>query len=72
MTDDNRQSLLASYVLAPTENFELARRRLLDAAPLVRIVPDPPGASPIALARMRYQLTKQRQWIVALSLELLI
>jgi hypothetical protein len=69
MTDDRRQNLLAMYLRAPAENFELAMQRLLRARPLVRIVPDPPGVSPIAVARIRYELTQQRQWVLAATLE---
>jgi hypothetical protein len=38
---------------------------------VVRIHPDPPVTSSLAYARIRYELTGQRQWIVAPTLELL-
>ncbi len=37
----------------------------------VRIVPGPPVVSPMVYARIWYELTGQRQWIVAPGLELL-
>jgi hypothetical protein len=37
----------------------------------VRIVPGPPVISPVVYARTWYELTGQRQWIVALTVELL-
>jgi hypothetical protein len=71
MNDAERFELTALYLLLSAEEKHIAVDRMLGAPLLVRIVPDPPGASPLALARIRYHLTGLRQWIVAPTLELL-
>jgi len=71
MNDVERFDLATLYVLLPAEEKHIALDRMLGAPPLVRIVPESPGASPLALARIRYHLTGLRQWIVAPTMELL-
>ena len=51
-----------------------ARQQLMSQiyrpALVVRIFPGPPVTSPLVYARVRYELTGRRQWIVAHTLEL--
>jgi hypothetical protein len=71
LNDNDRFDLTSEYLLLRAGEQQIAVDRMLGAMPLVRIVPGPAGASPLVLARIRYELTGQRQWIVAPTLELL-
>jgi hypothetical protein len=57
--------------MAPGNETQQMLNALHDCTLAVRIVPGPPIISPLVYARIRYEMTGQRQWIVATTVELL-
>lgn len=63
--------MLADLFAAPGSEPHQMLDALYGCTLAVRIFPGPPVVSPIVYARTWYELTGQRQWIVAPTLELL-
>lgn len=62
---------LAALLMAPGSEPQQILTALQGRAWAVRIVPGPPVISPIVYARVWYELTGRRQWVVTPTLELL-
>jgi len=62
---------LAVLLMPPGNETQQMLDALHDCTLAARIVPGPPVVSPLVYAHIRYQLTGQRQWIVAPTVQLL-
>jgi hypothetical protein len=66
-----RRHVAATLVKAPISVQRRTVSQIYSPPLVVRIFPGPPVTISLAYARIRYQVTGQRQWIVAPGLELL-
>ena len=66
-----RRHLAATQARAPLGARQLMMSQMCSATLAVRNFPCPPVISPTVYARIWYEWTGRRQWIVAPSLELL-
>jgi len=64
-----RRNLAKSFVKAPIRAQWQMVSQIFSPTLVVRIFPGPPVTSSLVYARVRYELTGQRQWIVPPILE---
>lgn len=65
-----RRHVATTLVKAPIRAQRRMVSQIYNPPLVVRIYPGPPVTFSLAYARIRYQVTRQRQWIVAPGLEL--
>lgn len=69
MSRFRRRHMAASLLKTPHVEQQQLLDRVRGRTLAVRIFPGPPVSSPIVYARVWYELTGQRQWFVAPTLE---
>lgn len=64
-----RRDLATTLVSAPPAARQQLFSQIFNPPVNIRVIPGPLVTSPVVYARIRYQVTRQRQWIVAPTLK---